>query len=549
MQKRIKSFDRNNLIVLLEIAFTLAFFAPIEIFFSNSKEIWMDIYDFLPMCSIVFVALAVILLAVFLMVTTFNAKWGEVFCSIAFSVNTILYVLGNFVPARASMMDDGTSINWCDINNNMIDVLIISFVTLVLILLFWKSGNKRLKVFCTISVCLFLLQIYTLGVASFISPGNGWEKREQPELTEKNLFTYSTESNFTILVLDQFDARMFTYYLEKGNEHIDALDGFTYYPDTVCKYNFTDCAVPHMVSGNEFKHQTDFTTYLEGAYSNSPFIKELSNAQYDVNVYTYDVPGNAVKDIYDNCVVVDMGISSHRKLIMYIYRLVGCKYLPFWFKQFCWFPSDDLDDLKDIEGVDDTCDEFELQPVNYANTNFYNKLNLMNSTNKRMFHFIHLRGIHGPWSHDEYMHETDQSGEYLVAEGVLYLVDEWLDDLRQIDAYDNNVIIIMGDHGSMMETDEDDRSQNPLFLVKGFDEHHALEISKNRVSYDQLQEIYKRLLEGETASKAVEDYNKDRKFFKCEKYKYAEGELREYCVDGFAWEINRIHETGNVYTP
>lgn len=542
--------NKNNLIVSFVAVFTFTVFAPMEIYFSNSDEIWMDIYDILPMCAIAFFSAFFLIFAVLLVLSVVGEVACDLWGSFVVSLTIILYVLGNFVPTHASMMDDGGSIDWSNITDNLIDVTVIVITLVVLFFILMRAGERRSRLLAVISVCLLVLQVYTLLFVSLVKPGNGWAHRNQADLTEKNLFTYSTESNYTILILDQFDARVFSELLDSGNENIKALDGFTYYPDTVCKYNFTGCAVPHIISGKEFVHQSDFDTYLEDAYSHSAFLTELADDGYSVNVYTYDVPGYAVEGKYDNCVRVNAQVSSHKKLIMYIYRLVGCKYLPFWFKQFCWFPSDDLEDIKEIEGVDgvENFNDLEIQPVNYANTNFYKKMKYMTITDRKMFHFIHLRGIHGPWSHDEYMQDVEQSGEMVVAKGVLFLLDEWIDGLKRTGVYDNNVIIIMADHGSAEGVDEDDRSQNALLLIKGVGEHHELEISSNRVSYDQLKNIYDRLLSGESANKAVDDFTGDRTFFKCEKYKYADGDLTEYCVDGYAWEVDKKHETGTVYS-
>ena len=79
----------------------------------------------------------------------------------------------------------------------------------------------------------------------------------------------------------------------------------------------------------------------------------------------------------------------------YMYKLVGCKYLPFYFRQFCWFATDDLEQLKSVEVIDKGADYSEKDitetPCTSANTAFYSSIGDMKLIAENVFHFHHLR--------------------------------------------------------------------------------------------------------------------------------------------------------------
>ena len=65
------------------------------------------------------------------------------------------------------------------------------------------------------------------------------------------------------------------------------------------------------------------------------------------------------------------------------------------------------------------------------------------------------------------------------------MTNEYIKRLKENGAYDNSVIIVMADHGNTDLNDADDMlvRANPMFLVKGINEHHAFEKSDKPLSY------------------------------------------------------------------
>lgn len=544
----------SNVVIIICSCFTFGIFAPLEIFFANSTKIWFDIYDLLFPTVVYFVGILVAFIALlFFLYLIDKPKLANIYSFLFASVVLVLYVIGNFVPVHISMVDGGESVNWIDMKYDLIHIFIILFFSVVLILLYRSDNYLTITVW--ISMGVFMVQLITLVFISFINPGDGWRHRDEMILSEKNFHTYSRDLNMEILVLDEFDARVMTEIIKDNGEYASVFDGFTYYPDTTSMYNFSDCSVAQMITGTPFIHQSEFSEYLNQGYASSYLINRLKG-DYILNIYD-DIallPSNMKEEpLLDNYIRVNVEVSSKRTLMKYMYRLVGCKYLPFYFRKYCWFATDELEDLKTVEGVDGYTYyekmDFTASPCNPANTTFYRSIDNIKLIDKKMFHWHHLRGIHAPRTHDANMLDSDDPGVTGCARGLIFMLKKWIKTLKDNNVYDNHVIIILADHGTKLNSDERFRSVNSLFMVKGYNEHHELLISDKRVSYSELDNIYENLLNGKNGDESVEelDANSIRYFYRGVDGYYADGDLIEYIVPGKASDIGDIHETGVVY--
>ena len=551
MRIRNKLFD--NIIMILCSCFTAFIFAPLEIFFMNSSKIWFDIYDLLFPVVVYFTGACVLAISVFLFfILIKKQKLADIYTYMLAGIVFIFYVIGSFVPVHISLVDDGESVNWLDLKYNAIHIFIIAILSLILVFVYRRE--KRQSIVKGVLLAVFGIQIFTLVTISLISPGDRWKHRNEMILSEKNYQTYSKASNIEILVLDEFDSRVMTELLNSDNSYISLLDGFTYYPDTASLYNFSDCSVTQMLTGAPYKHQTGFDEYLSNGYDSSYLINRLKG-EYSLNIYD-DIallPADMADDLFDNYVQVKMKVSSKRTLMKYMYKLVGCKYLPFYFRQYCWFASDDLDELKYVENVDDSIDysdrDITASPCTAANTAFYSSLDEIKVVDDKMFHWHHLRGIHGPRNHDAFMQEAENSDVMECAKGLMFMLDRWIGALKDKGVYDNSVILIVADHGTNLTPDETFRSANALFMVKGFNEHHDLMISDKKVSYSEMDDIYKKLLDGCAGDEAVTglDENEVRYFYRGLDGYYADGDLIEYLIKEKASDVENVQETGVVY--
>jgi len=96
-------------------------------------------------------------------------------------------------------------------------------------------------------------------------------------------------------------------------------------------------------------------------------------------------------------------------------------------------------------------------------------LTIEQSDARGAFRFIHLIGPHEPFSMNELAEDVglDNSDIDSQARGSLYIVDDYLRRMKELDVYDDATIIITADHGTWFSTlDPLEEPSVPIMLVK-----------------------------------------------------------------------------------
>ncbi|MBD5080803.1 MAG: hypothetical protein HDT44_03445, partial [Ruminococcaceae bacterium] len=112
------------------------------------------------------------------------------------------------------------------------------------------------------------------------------------------------------------------------------------------------------------------------------------------------------------------------------------------------------------------------------------------------------------------------------------------------------VIVIMADHGNTALISAEDMlvRANPMFMIKGINEHHDFAESQKPVSYGDLMDIYDSLLKEQTAEEALSHIPDSRqRIYMWYRNFQLESHIVEYSVTGKAWEWEKFEKTGNVY--
>lgn len=553
MKKTIKKCRLN--MELLFVGFMLFLFAPLEIFFSNNSDLWFTVYDFVGYLLIGFIAyLVLIVIAEFIAAKKIPKAW-DVIVYLIFLLGIAFYLQGNFFVVNYGQLD-GQPIDWTQYKvEGVLSVSIFVVITVAGMLLLKKFGMEKIKkVTHTIAVCLILVQLVTLITVSLSN--DGFSKKENYVVTTENEWEYSTGKNFNILVLDAFDSQVFNDLLQgECKEEIEGLfKDFTYYRNTTSVYTGTDFSIPQILTGEKYLNEELYGDYLENAYLESPMLNELQEKDYKLNIYqNVQVPQGEIINEVANWKKTKISVSSHRRLLGYLYKLVGFRYLPQPLKEFCWFYSDDMDDMKCLNYYDDTSEmNNTLESYNWSNKLFYENIENLTATDEQnIFHFYHLKGLHVIRNLDQNFNETEDASLEETAKAMFKMLNRYFDKLKEEGIYDNSVIIIMADHGAKGYP-----VVWPLLMVKGFGEEHDFSVSDSPVSYADLQNGYHNLLNETNTDNIfeVEDEKRIRYFYQADwigrplgNSDYSE-DFVEYSVTGDAFESATIEGTGNVYS-
>ena len=546
--KKIKQELPNLISIVLMVSFLIFIFAPMELYLSNKGYFFFggdEMVSFtLLFCGAFFVGIVVF----FLMIYKLNKKIYGVLLFLFWGVAMALYIQGNFLPQDYGSMN-GDIIDWSSFKKEGI-ISVTTFVVIILITILtvlFIGYQKCLRVAKIVSICVLLVQMTTLG--TLLVMNDGLAKPTQYIATCNGEMELSKDENFIILMLDSFDSQVFNKILsdENAQDYKDTLKGFTYYPDTVASFSHTDLAFPQIISGEYYKNECTYEDYLEKAYEESPLLSRLNKEGWFCGVYTTSLfPQTDTSLRMDNCLKTKRSVSSHRRLAEYMYKFVGFRYLPQPLKKYFWFYPDDI--RTDLEcAKDDGIEIFE--PDDFA---FYRAIpGLKVNEKEKMFHFYHIDGPHPPFNiNADFQNTGENVGIYEEARGTMFLVKAFFDQMKELDVYDNSTIIIMADHGYI------GLRQSPLLMVKGKGENHPFTQMETQISFNDLQEAYQNILNGANNAETIFDIPENEQRTRIYNYYIWTGDMgtdahadsiTEYEVNGNAWNLDNIKETGKVY--
>ena len=536
--------NKFNLLLSLFFSFTLCFFGPLELYFSIYEEVWFGINHIFKLVILVFAVFFAGMFAFLSIVNKIGGKLYNILSTLIFGLTLAAYIQGNYLPSSFGTMN-GEAVDWSSFGTETV-LSVALWIVITSACFFTRKWIKTEKICLSarvVMICIVLVQIVTLGTLCLTT--DGLKSKSSAAFLDKNEYVYSPDKNVVVLLLDMYDSRVFqTICDEPGNEqYTDMLDGFTYYPDTVGAYSLTFCAVPHILTGEKYLNDMDMGMYINEAYKKSPLFNELKEEQYEINIYTneavptdeeaYEMISNYLPEESS-----DTYVSSNRRLLSYLYRLVGIRYLPQPLKRYCWFYSAELWDLREVNYEDKL----------YALDNFMfdrgiDKMEV--NADRNTFHFYHLDGMHSPCYFDESFERTPENisseglqGTIRNGKGMLVLVRHFIEQLKEQGIYDNCAIVILADHGGRVIGDSRDagiNNSNPLLLIKGFGETHSLEISTKAISYDDLQKAFHRLLNGSGGEEVFSDvpHEEERKRYFMDASNFA-----EYYTTGHAFDVD-----------
>jgi len=519
--------------VLLFLCFMLFVFAPFEIYLSAKDSFFFEGYELVSFFALAFVCSFACASLVNVLMVLLGEKIHTIFFALCFSLSVALYIQGNYILADYGQLD-GNSINWADYRVEGLISHGVFIVAVLVGLLLLKKVNvmSYMKAAGGISVCIILVQIVTLSTLMLQAGGLG--KEPVYVTTTKDEYTYSQNENIFVFLLDTFDSKVIRDLLdsEDAEECRRVLEDFTYYPDTSSMYSNTRFSVPNIFSGVQVKDGMSYDEYAQEAFQKNALYTGLIDKGWKCRVFTdLQIPENTDEIAFDNMEKYTLTVSSHRRLGEYMLKLIGFRYLPQCFKEYCWFYSDDMNDLIRIHSEDG------YKIFSWNNQEFYEGIETASVEDiNGVYSFYHLEGTHVPFKTNRDLSYSDSEVTiHEEAMAMMTLLDEFIGKLKELNIYDNSSIVILADHGYY------DYRQNSIFFVKGKNEKHTFTISDKTVSFENLQEIYQNLANGMQAEDAVIEWNGNRTFYDIDK-----DELRQMKIVGAATETENLQYTGEV---
>ena len=347
---------------------------------------------------------------------------------------------------------DGTSIPWQSYSiHSILNIVVWCLIISVpfLILYFFKNAWK--KIIKAVSFILIGMQLVALVTTIVSTPITN--KTKEYYLSGEEQYTISSKSNVIVFILDYFSNTYVDKMLQEYPDALDAFNGFTYYNNVDCTYFGTFPSMNHMLTGAELDATITTEKWFESSWNSEKaeeFYSLLADNGYKVNIYSgekyYGGAENMLGKV-SNVSVEEITVNiNYSELIKKMVQLSCYSHLPHAFKASFWM---DTNDFSEVATVDSTGIEIKQQ------SSFYSALKEQGLTfNNQSNYFIlqHLRGAHPAYN-------VNENGGYLknatleqTTKGYFLMVEEYLQQMKDLGVYDDSTIIITADHGDWENT-------------------------------------------------------------------------------------------------
>lgn len=539
-----------SLISNLFFAFTLIVFGPYEIFISNTNDFTFTFRDFwwMPVsAAIVYIIVATLIMMIL------PQKISHICNNLVFSFTLCCYIQAMFLNGKMRVLI-GEQIHWS--NTTIIFNLLLwicVFIASFLLLYFSPEYWKKILLFCSNAfICMQAIALITLLIST-----NVLYEEKNGYISAEGMLELSENVNVIVFILDYFDGTTMNSILSKNPDFLQPLEGFTYFPNATSVYSRTYPSITYLLTGNMCYFDETPLIWVNDSFENSQFLPTLYNNQINVGLYTYDYYiGNNAKNHICNYVPSNLSLK-YINTVKYMFKMLLYRDMPYIAKKRFEYDVNDINwnvtSSTRIEAAIKDTQESTMVPEykNFDDEWFFTaldtqKINLSDS--KGTFRFYHLGSCHLDLTNGE---------PYAIRS--LEIVYEYLDQMRNLEIYENSTIIITADHGSSGGGDTLDLPQKtavPLLIVKpAGTSTEKLTISDAPVSHT---DFIPTILDGfsldysdygQTVFDITETAQRDRYYYYSALFTNEDGEveLRKYKVSGNATDSNSYSFTGNTW--
>lgn len=435
-------------IAVFLLLYMLLIFGPAELFFANVAEFKFVYGEFGGYLVLLAIVLSV---GISLLLSFLPNKVHSFLVSIFFGCSVAGYLQVMFLNKNLDLLGlnpDGYQVG----NARMIINLIIWLVVIagVIVLAYCKEKVWK-KVVVYLSA--FLLSIQVVALVSLLVTAQK-EAYERPEgtwhLSGEEQYTVSAEQNVIVIILDYFSNQYLKPLEEAYPGATEFLHDFTYYSNTDCNIFGTFPSLPHILTGRDLDMSLSVNDWCASIWKDentTAFYDMLKEKDYKTNVYTPDT--NILCGLYDARIMdgkIDNVVDSaqevdvnNKLLLKTMFKMSGYRMFPEILKPTFYA---NLDEYSDVVIAKENS-------INHNNYDFYQGLldkGLTTDASSNYYIVQHLMGPH--------LYTTDENGYYKenstleeTAKGCMVIVEEYLNQLKKLDVYDNSTIIITADHG------------------------------------------------------------------------------------------------------
>ena len=532
-----KHIKKHSLpITILFLVFTITVFGPLELYITNRTDLWFSFKDtVLISCIMAAFVLAITGGIALILPKRFRSGYG----ALLFIITIGLYLQGNYLNISYGVLD-GNAIDWSSYGTYAVLDTAFWIALFCGSALLWK---KKCAIFRIIQIygSLFIIAMQLLTLSYLILSSSAWTtKITDHYLSTEGMYEIAEQDNVIIFVLDAFHQPILESLMEEFPEKYDSLFAdFTQFSNASTGGHSTWAGMPAMITGAPYQGGVVYADYIQQEFDANGLYSALKEQNYDVGLYTDHsyVPKDS-RGLIDNMVSSGFTVNSYVGLTKTYTSFTLYKYMPHILKQFFWLYTGDFDAYRN-----GSIEHYDFNDVSFYNNLIEKKITISNSENT--LRLYHLEGPHPPYDMDEYAQAIEESSVSMQAQGCLYIVEEYINQMKALGVYEDSMIIITADHG------KSPTPGHPILLVKERGTTPRTSVSTAPVShFDMHNTIFSYLGEnhGDTFFDIAEDSDRKRYYniFNSEGNKIT---MTEYVIDGDLHNPDNISPTGVVYRP
>lgn len=518
---------------------TVVIYTPNELYLNNAEEFPISYWYFfgkLLLAGVITAALLMLGMMLYLKKEQFT-----VYTAFIGSLLIAGYIQGMFLNGKMQILD-GTQermvFGFKEIFNCALWIVFIAAVNLCCL----KKRTAQ-KIVNMVAIWIILIQLVSLTVI-IISSGDTTVKSELA-LTTDGMLEVNEKNNIIVFILDKFDGSMCDELLEEEPEFFEPLNDFIYYENATSEFYPTGNSVPFLLTGTEYRDESE-EAYRSYAFQGDILLTYLDNAEYDIGIYTDKrfVP-ERLKDIIANYKDGIQRTCSMGDLFALMTQCSRYKMAPFIIKDYYMYDTSDIALLAVSDRITNIEDDLP----------FYHRLiktglSVSDNDKEGAFRFIHMHGAHSPYNMtDEFQHidydprRDEHWGDNISqTKGAVKIVYEYLRQLKELDKYDESMIIITADHGAAYTVETEDgaivRQQCPILFVKYPGQtQDDMTVSSAPVSHADMVRSIEKEIGVNVSGKGLEDVGENEERTRISRIDMSSG-MEKYEITGNVKDVN-----------
>ncbi len=447
----LQSLTAMGLAVIL--ASNIFLFAPFTLYVGNADEFNVSFPTLLSLYfrPAIFLIAALGLVGVILPASVFRRYL--VFLA---AISVLLWIQGGILVWEYGLLD-GRGIDWTERTwRGWLDLGI--WISVILAAVFFHRRLEKPIIYT--AVVAFSLQLTFSVFTGIQSAPTLLEKSEvkTSSSTLREMYRFSSRKNVLQIILDGFQSDVFEEIIndgEDGKRLASGLEGFVFFKENLGVFPFTHMTVPALLSGKIYRNHIPRGQFLKETIGGKTILNAAYNAGYEIDLAA---EGSMIRmytiGSYTNAYIVPANLhvtareyeldESAKLLDLALFRLAPHFLKRYVYNDQLWLVQSLLSDSKYMRL------EF------FAHNAFlrYLKENMSADRSAAVYKLFHLKLSHNPMVANK---NCEYAGRVLPTVRVtvktqakcsLGVVMSLLEKMKELDIYDDALIILMADHGA-----------------------------------------------------------------------------------------------------